>query len=87
MVSLEPVQRSEIGKKRPALVISNNRNNQFAETITVIPLNSRADKLYPLLKLPSRREQVGFPPHPGQSATDKDCLQETASSSNLPSLR
>lgn len=47
MVSLEPVQGSEIGKKRPALVISNNRNNQYAETITVIPMTSRADKSYP----------------------------------------
>ncbi|MDQ7825099.1 MAG: type II toxin-antitoxin system PemK/MazF family toxin [Candidatus Eremiobacteraeota bacterium] len=47
MVSLEAVQGSEIGKKRPALVVSNNRNNQFAETITVIPLTSRADKSYP----------------------------------------
>jgi mRNA interferase MazF len=47
MVSLDPVQGSEIGKKRPALVISNNRNNLYAETITLIPLTSRAVKSYP----------------------------------------
>ncbi len=47
MVSLDPVQGSEIGKKRPALVISNDRNNQFAETVTVIPLTSRTDRPYP----------------------------------------
>ncbi len=31
LVSLEPVVGHEIGKTRPALVISNDRNNKFAE--------------------------------------------------------
>jgi len=29
LVSLEPVTGHEIGKVRPALIISNNRNNEF----------------------------------------------------------
>lgn len=32
-VSLEPVIGHEIGKTRPALVISNDRNNLFADTV------------------------------------------------------
>ncbi|MCP2518967.1 type II toxin-antitoxin system PemK/MazF family toxin [Candidatus Aminicenantes bacterium AC-335-K20] len=47
LVSLEPVIGHEIGKTRPALVISNNRNNQFAETITVLPITSKTKKIYP----------------------------------------
>lgn len=47
LVSLEPVVGHEIGKTRPALVISNDRNNQFAETITVLPITSNVKKIYP----------------------------------------
>jgi mRNA interferase MazF len=34
-------------KTRPALIISNDRNNQFSQTITVLPLTSKAEKVYP----------------------------------------
>lgn len=47
LVSLEPVVGSEIGKSRPALVVSNNINNEFADTITVIPITSKLSKIYP----------------------------------------
>src|SRR4030066_1405068 len=46
-VSLEPVAGHEIGKTRPALVISNNRSNEFSSTVTVIPLTSSVEKVYP----------------------------------------
>ena len=47
LVSLEPVQGSEIGKTRPALLISNNRNNEFASTITLIPITTPTSRIYP----------------------------------------
>ena len=47
LVSLEPIIGHEIGKTRPALVISNDRNNQYAETVTVLPITSKTEKLYP----------------------------------------
>lgn len=47
LVSLEPVIGHEIGKARPALVISNDRNNQYAETVTVLPITSKTERLYP----------------------------------------
>jgi mRNA interferase MazF len=46
-VSLDPVKGSEIGKSRPAIVISNDRNNEFAETVTVIPITSSVSRIYP----------------------------------------
>jgi mRNA interferase MazF len=47
-VSLEPVIGSEMGKTRPALVVSNNLNNQFSSTVTVLPITSQsAKRAYP----------------------------------------
>ena len=47
LVSLEPVIGYEIGKTRPALVISNDSNNQYADTVTVLPITSKTKKIYP----------------------------------------
>ncbi|HAX18138.1 MAG TPA: MazF family transcriptional regulator [Actinobacteria bacterium] len=47
LTAREPVKGSEIGKTRPALVISNNKNNEFSSTITVIPITSSLGKVYP----------------------------------------
>lgn len=47
LVSLEPVVGHEIGKTRPALTISNDRNNQFADTVTILPITSKTEKIYP----------------------------------------
>ena len=56
LVSLEPVVGHEIGKTRPALIISNDRNNQFAETITVLPITSNIKKIYPFETFMPKRE-------------------------------
>jgi len=47
LVSLNPAIGAEIGKTRPAVVISNDINNTYADTITVIPITSNIDKVYP----------------------------------------
>lgn len=47
-VRLEPVIGSEIGKQRPALVVSNDVNNEFAQTVTVVPLTGQpSERNYP----------------------------------------
>jgi mRNA interferase MazF len=46
-IQFDPIMGSEIGKVRPALVISNNHNNELADTITVLPITSRKGKVYP----------------------------------------
>jgi len=46
-VSLEPVLGHEIGKTRPALVISNNKNNEYSSTVTLIPITGSIEKIYP----------------------------------------
>jgi mRNA interferase MazF len=47
-VVLDPVIGSEIGKQRPALVVSNNQNNEYSSTVTVLPITGQpAQKVYP----------------------------------------
>ncbi|MFN7116158.1 MAG: type II toxin-antitoxin system PemK/MazF family toxin [Saprospiraceae bacterium] len=45
--NLSPTIGSEIAKKRPVLIVSNDRNNQFADTVTILPITSTTDKIYP----------------------------------------
>jgi mRNA interferase MazF len=47
LVCLDPTIGSEINKTRPALIISNDINNQAAQTVTVIPITSSTGKVYP----------------------------------------
>ncbi len=44
---LDPTIGSEIKKTRPALIVSNDLNNEFSTLLTVIPLTSHIDKIYP----------------------------------------
>ncbi|MFA5960623.1 MAG: type II toxin-antitoxin system PemK/MazF family toxin [Tatlockia sp.] len=44
---LDPTVGDEIKKIRPVLIISNNANNNVANTITIIPITSNVNKVYP----------------------------------------
>lgn len=46
-VRLDPVEGSEIGKIRPTVVISNDINNELADTVTIVPITSSVGKVYP----------------------------------------
>lgn len=60
LVCLDPTIGSEINKTRPALIISNDINNQAAKTVTVIPITSNIEKVYPFETLLSSQES-GLP--------------------------
>lgn len=60
LVCLDPIIGSEINKTRPALIISNDINNQAAKTVTVIPITSNIEKVYPFETLLSSQES-GLP--------------------------
>lgn len=47
LASLGPTIGNEINKTRPVIVISNDINNEFSNTVTVIPLTSNTIKIYP----------------------------------------
>ena len=45
---LDPVRGREISKTRPILIVSNDRNNDFSGTVTVLPITStNLKKIYP----------------------------------------
>ncbi|MCR4393966.1 MAG: type II toxin-antitoxin system PemK/MazF family toxin [Dehalococcoidales bacterium] len=47
-VNLDSVAGSETGKRRPALIVSNDINNEFSQTVTLLLITSQpAKKLYP----------------------------------------
>lgn len=46
-VNLDPIAGSEIGKTRPAVVISNNISNELADTVTILPVTASIGKIYP----------------------------------------
>ena len=47
-VTLDPTIGSEIAKTRPAVVISNDVGNQYADRVIVAPISSGStDKIYP----------------------------------------
>ena len=48
IATLDPVIGHEISKTRPVVVISNNKNNEFSGTVTVLPTTSKnLRKIYP----------------------------------------
>lgn len=60
MVNFEPAKGSEIKKIRPAIIVSNDLCNKYSETITVVPLSSKVDKVYPF-ELLLKKGEGGLP--------------------------
>ena len=46
-VNLDPIVGSEVGKRRPAVVLQNDLANATSPTVTVIPLSSNVQRVYP----------------------------------------
>lgn len=58
LTDLEPVRGSEASKRRPAVIVSNDRANGTAErsgrgVVTVVPVTSNVDRIFPFQTLPS----------------------------------
>jgi len=48
LASLDPVVGKEISKTRPVVVVSNDKNNEFSGTVTILPITSGIlQKIYP----------------------------------------
>lgn len=54
--NLDPTAGSEIRKKRPVLIVSNNANNKAASTVTIVPITSNTNKVYPFEVLLETKE-------------------------------
>lgn len=47
LVKLDPVVGSELGKTRPAVVVQNDLANRNSPTVTVVPVSSNVERIYP----------------------------------------
>ena len=47
LVNFDTTIGHEVKKKRPALIISNDIHNQYSPLVTVAPLSSNIDRVYP----------------------------------------
>ncbi len=45
--NLNPTVGAKIKNTRPVLIVSNNANNRYSETVTVVPITSNVKKVYP----------------------------------------
>jgi mRNA interferase MazF len=57
---LTPTVGSEINKRRPVLIVSNDANNRVASTLTVLPITSNVSRVYPFELLLAPKES-GLP--------------------------
>ncbi len=46
-VDLDPTVGSEINKTRPALIVSNDDNNELSDRVIIAPITSTVRKVYP----------------------------------------
>jgi mRNA interferase MazF len=48
LAALDPTIGKEISKTRPVFIVSNNKNNEFSGTVTILPITSKnLQKIYP----------------------------------------
>ena len=46
-VDLDPARGGEIGKRRPAVIVSNDKANAAQNRVQVVPVTSNASRVYP----------------------------------------
>jgi mRNA interferase MazF len=57
---LSPTIGTEINKRRPVLIVSNEANNRAANTVTVLPITSNVSRIYPF-EIPLSPKDSGLP--------------------------
>jgi mRNA-degrading endonuclease toxin of MazEF toxin-antitoxin module len=78
-VNLEPVFPPEMGKTRPAIIVSNSDQNLFLQSVVVVPISSQPGEIWPLrLRLGMPRGKTSFAILPGIRQVSKTRIQEVA---------
>jgi mRNA-degrading endonuclease toxin of MazEF toxin-antitoxin module len=76
-INLEPASPPELGKVRPAIVVSNSLYNERLESVVVVPLSTRAPEIWPLrLPVAAPGRKASFAVVPGIRQVSKARLQE-----------
>jgi len=59
--TLDPALGGEIRKRRPVVIVSNDAANRAAGVVTVVPLTSNVDRVFPFeVLLPARTTGLGI---------------------------
>lgn len=58
--TLDPTIGSEIRKRRPVVIVGNNAGNRAAGTVTVVPLTSNVERVFPF-EVPLKARTTGLP--------------------------
>jgi mRNA interferase MazF len=69
LVGLDPVVGSETGKRRPAVVVQNDLANSSSPTVTLVPLTTKTDRVFPFQVLIPAGE--GGLPHPSKALCEQ----------------
>lgn len=82
-VNLEDADPPEMGKTRPAIVVSNSEQNSMLDSVVVVPLSSRPPEIWPLrleLGPAGRKRKKSFAVIPAIRQVAKRRLLESAGS-------
>lgn len=58
-IAFDPTQGSEVTKRRPAVIVSNDRSNRYLDRVQVVPLTSNTDRVYVSECLVTLKQQPG----------------------------
>jgi mRNA interferase MazF len=76
-INLEPASPPELGKVRPAIVVSHSVYNERLESVVVVPLSTRAPEIWPLrLRVAVPGQRVSFAVIAGIRQVSKARLHE-----------
>lgn len=76
-INLEPASPPELGKVRPAIVVSNSIYNERLASVVVVPLSTRAPEIWPLrLRVAVPGLRASFAVIPGIRQVSKARLHE-----------
>ena len=76
-INLEPITPPELGKVRPAVVVSNSTYNARLDSVVVVPLSTQAPEIFPLrIKVGVPRAKRSYAIVPGIRQVSKARLHE-----------
>jgi len=87
-INLEPVRPPELGKVRPAIIVSNSAYNERLDSVVVVPLSTRAPEVWPLrLRVTIPGLRASFAVVPGIRQVSKDRLHELIGQATVPAMQ